>query len=93
MNNYIIPGRAHTPEQKRAIIEQLLTIWLDAPTLRLGQLIYIAANGENLFFIEDEALITELKQHIIPATIPPLQATLDLRDAMLRLAESEDEHP
>lgn len=105
---HIVPGRAYTPEQKRAIIEKLYKIWLDVPTLRLCQLIYIVGgNGQDLdlFYMEDEALITELEKHIIPPikaldfgeAITLLQTSAgqsseditSLSDAILRLAEDE----
>jgi len=55
-----IPGRAHTPEQKRAIIEHLYALWLHAPELRLAQLVYNATGGRDIFYLEDEALLGEI---------------------------------
>lgn len=56
-----LPGRALTPEQKRAIIERVLAAWEASPQLRLGQLIVNTlgrnpAHPVSLFFVEDEAL-------------------------------------
>ena len=58
-----LPGRAQTDEQKRAIMERVLAVWLRHPELRLGQLI----NGMgrfgigSIFYTEDEALIKALE--------------------------------
>lgn len=65
MQNNPLPGRALTPEQKRAIIERLYTAWLKAPTLRLGQLIYASNGLHDLFFVEDETLIASVEQCIL----------------------------
>ncbi len=52
-------GRAATPEQKAAVMRELLTAWVAKPELRLGQLISNALydDGEvSLFHVEDERL-------------------------------------
>jgi hypothetical protein len=56
-----IKGRAHTPEQKRAIVERLYTLWLTCPALRLGQLLECAHAGTLLYYIEDEDLLALLE--------------------------------
>lgn len=61
-----IPGRAYTPEQKRAIIERLYQFWLDASALRLGQLVCVGAGRYHVFSVEDDDLITTLEQVIVP---------------------------
>jgi hypothetical protein len=60
-----IPGRAATPEQKRAIVERLLALWLEKPALRLGQLLDNAHAGPLLYYIEDEALIGLLEMSVV----------------------------
>ena len=80
-----IPGRAHTPEQKRAIIQRLYTIWLDAPTLRLGQLIYIATGDKKLFDIEDEILVGKLRRYIV---VSPVQEALKEQQRFPSLEEA-----
>lgn len=35
-------NNAQTPEQKREIIERLYALWLQHPTLRLGELIVVS---------------------------------------------------
>ena len=52
-------GRAKTPEQKRAILERLYSVWLTHPHLRLGQLLHnvVDGTGQALFYIEDQPLI------------------------------------
>jgi hypothetical protein len=60
VSEHVIPGRAHTPEQKRAIIERLYIVWLQVPELRLGQLIEIvhaAPFCSGSFYAEDETLV------------------------------------
>lgn len=62
-----LPGRALTPEQKRAIIERVLVAWEAHPQQRLGQLIVNTlgrnpAHHESLFFVEDEALAELLEK-------------------------------
>jgi hypothetical protein len=59
-----VPGRAYSPEQKRAVIERLYAAWLKVPTLRLGQFIHGATHGRDIFSVEDEALIAELEQWV-----------------------------
>ena len=45
--------RAHTPEQKRQVVEALLAAWLAHPALRLGQLMEVLADSCPVFAIED----------------------------------------
>jgi len=60
-----IKGRAHTPEEKRIIIEKLYEVWIKDPNhyLRLGQLLFNAAyiKQVNMFNIEDQDLIDILQ--------------------------------
>lgn len=53
----IIPGRAYTPEQKRAVVDRLYALWLQVPELRLGQVLDLAHAGSLLFYVEDKALL------------------------------------
>jgi hypothetical protein len=53
------------PEQKRAITERLLALWLEKPALRLGQLLDDAHAGPLLYYIEDEALIELLEMFVV----------------------------
>lgn len=58
--------RAKTPEQKKEIVEDLLSIWLDNPKLRLGQLIgnvYHAPSGGDPYHVEDYDLINEISAY------------------------------
>jgi hypothetical protein len=68
-----LPGRALTPEQKRAIIERVLVAWEASPQLRLGQLISNSIAIEtghaeaadrvmHLYYVEDEALAELLEK-------------------------------
>lgn len=61
--NVPIPGRAETYEQKRAIMEKVLSYWAQYPNLRLGQLIQDAVDvrGGSVFYVEDEKLVELLK--------------------------------
>jgi hypothetical protein len=68
-----LPGRALTPEQKRAIIERVLAAWEAHPQQRLGQFI---GNGlgrvtagkpqedqlRKLYYVEDEAFAEMLER-------------------------------
>jgi len=61
-------GRAHTPAQKRAVIERILVVWENNPELRLGQLLINVLNGidgehttRRIFYIEDEELAIQLE--------------------------------
>lgn len=56
--------RAHTPEQKREIIERLYSIWLEKSDLRLGQL--ITSFGRGLYNTEDFDLIVILEDTYLP---------------------------
>lgn len=51
-----LPGRARTPEQKRAIMERVLAAWLRLPEQRLCQLIVNACHRSDVFYVEDEPL-------------------------------------
>lgn len=55
MNAHDIAYRAHTPEQKRAIVEHLLAVWEKKPELRFGQLLLNAY--PNLYYVEDMDLV------------------------------------
>ena len=59
--------RALTPEQKRALLDQLLAAWLEAPNLRLGQLIVNAVGGRHLadiFYREDDDLLANVETFV-----------------------------
>lgn len=56
---YRLMYRANTPEQKREVIERLLTLWLEQPELRLGQLIMNTTH--NIYYIEDFDLLDNLE--------------------------------
>lgn len=61
--------RATTPEQKKQIVEDLLSIWLDNPGLRLGQLIgnvYHAPTGGDPYHVEDYDFINEISEFYAP---------------------------
>jgi hypothetical protein len=51
-----LSGRAYTPEQKRAMMERLLSAWERYPYLRLGQFLANVADNHDLFYVEDEDL-------------------------------------
>lgn len=57
-------GRAITESEKRKFINDVLDVWLSCPSLRFGQLIECAKpiNLDDLFYIEDDKLLTELKK-------------------------------
>lgn len=55
--------------EKRMIINRLLTAWMCAPTLRLGQLISNATNGDDvnkkdIFYITDSNFIEKIEDYI-----------------------------
>lgn len=59
--------RAHTPEQKRVVIERLYEAWLVNPRLRLGQLVCVLAattssfSSSDPFYVEDDVLLPTVK--------------------------------
>lgn len=55
--------RAITIQEKTEVINELLKLWIQAPMIRLGQLIWNSFEG-HLFFIEDYDLIEILKSEI-----------------------------
>lgn len=61
MKTDLIPGHAHTPEHKRAIIERLYAVWMRRPELRLGQLIASVHESPVLVYVEDDALMDVLE--------------------------------
>ena len=76
-----IQGRAETYEQKRAIMEKVLSYWAQYPNLRLGQLIQNAADvrGANVFYVEDEKLVELLKA--FSQAFPPAHETQEVQKA------------
>jgi hypothetical protein len=52
----VIPGRAETDEQKQETLRRLLEAWREKPAMRLGQLVYVATGGRDIFNDEDEKL-------------------------------------
>ncbi len=60
--------RAETPQEKREMLERLLTAWEKCPQQRLGQLLVNTLRGENetlhqrLFYVEDFALARLLEK-------------------------------
>lgn len=63
--NRAIPGRAHTDEKKREIVERILAAWMSpkAEHLRLGQLIANSGVAET-FYVEDTEL-AELVENLV----------------------------
>ena len=65
-----LPGRAQTPEQKKAVLDKLYQAWCDCPELRLGQLVdnamclYRGASQPNLFNVEDTFLIEIIEEFV-----------------------------
>lgn len=69
-----VPGRAVTPNQKRAAIERIYAAWLKAPEQRLGQLLGNACRGgmrPTLFYREDEPLADAVEQMVTAAASDP----------------------
>jgi hypothetical protein len=62
----VLRGRAITPEQKREVMGRILTAWLRAPDLRLGQLIVNTQRppgpGPDLFNVEDFELANDVRR-------------------------------
>lgn len=69
----MIPGRAETPEQKRAVVERILAVWERYPLMRLGQLLENSLTVESdrinckgwfqdYFFTEDEDMARIVEQ-------------------------------
>ncbi len=56
----VLQLRAVTVEQKRDIVNRILSVWIDNPSQRLGQLLVNSLSlnkcEEKLFFVEDEIL-------------------------------------
>lgn len=59
-----IKGRAYTKLDKAKALTRLLVAWVQAPTLRLGQLIYICIGDKDLFYVEDNVLIRSIERYI-----------------------------
>ncbi len=56
----VVPGRAYTLEEKRAIVEALLITWIETTDMRLGQLLVCATTGADLFVREDQDLLDDI---------------------------------
>jgi hypothetical protein len=54
-----VNGRAYSPEEKRVIMERILTVWIASGDMRLGQLIENSlplALANDPYYVEDEVL-------------------------------------
>ena len=58
-----VNGRAKDDETKKQAITRILDVWKRNPAMRLGQLIYVATNGEDIFDVEDSQLVTEVEMY------------------------------
>ena len=66
-------NRAETPEQKREVIERLYAAWLQAPLLRLGQLIENrVVRKPVLFYVEDFQLVEQV-ENLAGSSASPVQ--------------------
>jgi hypothetical protein len=59
-----IPGRAGSKADKKDLLSRLLTAWLTYPDMRLGQLIFVATSGRDIFYDEDEPLLREIEEYV-----------------------------
>jgi len=58
-------GRARSVQEKKEIIQRLLSAWVSLPDLRLGQLIDISEPADkDLFYIEDDELISLIEKRV-----------------------------
>jgi hypothetical protein len=57
----MIAGRAETDEQKQEVLRRLLEAWRKKPSMRLGQLVYVATGGRDIFSDEDDQLVTDIE--------------------------------
>ena len=59
---------ATTEEQRKHVLLQLEWIWRQFPDLRLGQLLVgasgNAANGNDIFYVEDQAMLLDLAAYV-----------------------------
>lgn len=57
-----IPGRATEEHEKRQVMEKILAIWIQNPSLRLGQMLQNSQDirGQNLFYTEDFKLAEDV---------------------------------
>lgn len=62
MRTVNLKNRALTDEDKRKVIEDLYSIWIKNPKLRLTQLIANVIEKDEFFYLEDFSLIRKLKQ-------------------------------
>jgi len=67
-----VPGRATTEAEKRAVIEDVLRLWLLMPEQRLGQLLLNAmgTDGRRLALIEDADLAGAVAALVARAEVP-----------------------
>ena len=48
------------PKRIKKVIKALKKRWKKNPELRLGQLLFLVANNNNLFYLEDKELLNRL---------------------------------
>ena len=57
-----IEGRADTPEDKRLVVERILTAWMRMPDAKLAELIDCA--GPEYEYLEDLDLATAVERYV-----------------------------
>jgi hypothetical protein len=69
-DDYLKGRRAFSPEEKRALIERVLTAWLQSPHERLSQFIANAHRSGRLaqcqlFYVEDDEFAKMLEEYAV----------------------------
>lgn len=65
-------GRAHTPAQKREVLDRVYWAWLNAPEERLAQLLINAVAAHSIsppYYTEDAQLLDALEQRLTKAGV------------------------
>ncbi len=57
-----MPGR--DPDRMAIILDVLAEAWATEPDMRLGQIIFVCAGGEDVFNIEDDRLLSGLRRYL-----------------------------
>lgn len=57
-----VPGRANTDLEKQEVLDRLANVWMDNPTMRLGQLITNEIRDREIYNIEDFDLLHRLEE-------------------------------
>lgn len=68
MQDKKVAGRAYTVGEKRIIVERIYAAWIAFEDMRLGQLMINSIGNEDLFYTEDDRLVSLVDEFVSQVT-------------------------